>query len=180
MNVPQHLRDRYLVETNGQYMIDPVLRQKIIFSVHNLISDPPFMNLDLISCRNLLIYLKEEPQASVISMFIFGLRRGAYLFLGSSESVGKFKPAFEVINPRWRIFRKTTNEASLGRSMFATRKNTGQALEVVNGPAPAPAVPRKAFYSEVSEVRSRDTLIRSYDALRKRYAPSSILMTVDG
>ncbi|MEJ6394169.1 CheR family methyltransferase [Gymnodinialimonas sp. 2305UL16-5] len=179
-NVPQELRDRYFLYSNGQYLIDPTLRQKIIFSVHNLISDPPFMNLDLISCRNLLIYLREEPQASVISMFLFGLQQHGHLLLGASESVGKFSTVFEVVNARWRIFKKVSGGSKLGRSLLASRRSSLLSSDVMGSDFSDRVEGRKPLVAEVTEVRSREVLIRSYDALLKRFAPSAILLTVDG
>lgn len=178
--VPQHLRDRYFVKNNDQYLVDPILRQKIIFSVHNLINDPPFMNLDVVSCRNLMIYLREEPQAAVISMFLFGLLHDGYLFLGASETVGKFSTAFNVISTRWRIFQKVTGTSGMSRAMFANRKSPGPAIDMIETLASKERGIRKPFYNEVSEVRSREVLIRSYNALLKQYAPSSILLTTEG
>ncbi len=174
--VPKELRERYFVESQGQYVIEAALRQKIIFSMHNLISDPPFMNLDLISCRNLMIYFNEEPQASALSMFIFGLQKNGYLFLGASESLGKFKSAFEVVNARWRIFQKITNASALSQTTLASRRVTGHPIDAPVVRDPQSKLP---FYGKVGEVRTRDTLIRSYDTLLKRYAPSSILLTSD-
>lgn len=176
--VPEDIRERYFTLTNGQFVIDPVLRQKIIFSVHNLINDPPFMNLDLISCRNLLIYLKEEPQSSLISMFLFGLQNNRYLYLGASETTGKFSAAFETIDARWRIFKKEPSQKGMSEKLFSRRTN-GLPLEPVARLTPT-RHERKPFLTEVQEVRTREVMIRAFDALLKRYAPSSILMTANG
>lgn len=177
--VPEQLRRRYFVETHGQYMVDPGLRQKIIFSIHNLISDPPFMNLDLISCRNLMIYLNEEPQASAISMFIFGLQQDGYLFLGASETIGKFRTGFEVINARWRIFQKSSSTTYSARTSLANRSVKGMLPQRPREGAPKPSGAASVFARQ-SDGRTHDLLIRSYDSLLKRYAPSSILLTSDG
>ncbi|MEP4195132.1 MAG: CheR family methyltransferase [Aliishimia sp.] len=177
-NVPAHLRKRYFVETNGDYVVDPALRQRIIFSVHNLINDPPFMNLDLISCRNLMIYLKEDPQASVISMFLFGLQSDRFLFLGASETVGKFSSCFATQDARWRIFQKLPDAKNVSEKLFS-RRSTGMLMD--RGiRSDLAATDRKPFFSEVQEVRTREVMIRAFDALLKRYAPASILMTADG
>ncbi len=77
----------------------------IVFSVQDLISDPPFSKIDLISCCNLLIYLKQEVQKKVISLFHFALREGGYLRLGNSESIGQYEELFETVSKKWRIYR---------------------------------------------------------------------------
>lgn len=177
--MPKDLRERYFSQVGDQFVVDPVLRQKVIFSMHDLTNDPPFMNLDLVSCRNLMIYLEDEPQANVISMFIFGLQRTGYLFLGASESLGKFKTAFEVVNARWRIFRKLSDTPSVSRALLTSRSTMGSVLDA-HMPRRQVTAPRAQFYSKATEIRSREMLVRSYDTLLNRYAPSSILLTSDG
>ena len=174
--VPLELRKRYFQLAPGGYIVDPSLRQKIIFSTHNLISDPPFMNLDLVSCRNLLIYLEEEPQASAISMFIFGLLSSGHLFLGASETVGRFKSAFEVIDARWRIFRKIIQRSKISQSSLPPRRVPTSPRESFGART---IEDRKPYQSQVDALRTREVLVRSYDALLKRFAPSSILITSD-
>ena len=74
----------------------PELRAAVVFTVQDVLADPPFSRLDLVSCRNLLIYLRPEAQAKVISLFHFALREGGILLLGSSETVGAVDGRFEV------------------------------------------------------------------------------------
>lgn len=180
--VPEHVRDRYFLKHRSQYIVEPVLRQKIIFSVHDVLSDPPFMHLDLISCRNLLIYLNEAPQARVISMFLFGLRKDGYLLLGPSESLGKFGQEFRTINGRWRLFRKASSKKIVDRSVLEHKMSVNSrsvtAVERDERPIPRPAA--HTVLGDIAELRNRETLIKSYDALLKRYAPSSILVSADG
>ena len=87
------------------YKAGPDLRAALNFSAHNLIADPPFSKLDLITCRNVLIYLKPEIQKKVLSLFNFALRSGGYLFLGSAETLGGMEEYFQVLSKKWRIFR---------------------------------------------------------------------------
>ena len=178
--VPLEIRDRYFLHHRGQFIVEPTLRQKIIFSVHDAMSDPPFMHLDLISCRNLLIYLNDQAQDRVISMFLFGLRRDGFLLLGPSECLGRYAQEFRVIDGRWRLFQKVSNNRIIDRSLLAGRRGAGPGAEA---PLPeertAPVRPNTVV-GDIAELRNRDTLIKSYDALLKRYAPSSILVTADG
>lgn len=176
--VPAHLRDRYFDKDRDRYTVTQALRQKLIFSVHDVLSDPPFMNLDLISCRNLMIYLTEKAQARVISMFLFGLKKDGCLLLGSSETLGRFSSEFRVLDSRLRIFQKTSDKRVIDRSILSNR--LGMPLRPENVYR-APTGQRKADLArDASDPRNRDALIRSYDALLKRYAPSSILITDRG
>ncbi|WP_373352729.1 chemotaxis protein CheB [Pseudoroseicyclus sp. CXY001] len=180
-NVPERIRQKYFLTHRNQYMVDPILRQKIIFSVHDVLSDPPFMHLDMISCRNLLIYLNDEAQARVISMFLFGLRKDGFMLLGPSESLGRFGPEFKVVNSRWRLFQKSSNHKIVDRSLLSTKINhrprdDGWSRDDSRSTRP----PAQTLAHDVAELRNRETLVRSYDALLKRYAPSSIIITADG
>jgi two-component system, chemotaxis family, CheB/CheR fusion protein len=89
------------------YQVSKRLRDTVVFAPQNLIGDAPFSRLDLISCRNLLIYLEPEVQKNVISLFHFGLNDGGCLMLGPSETVGRQAHLFELISSRWRVYRKS-------------------------------------------------------------------------
>ncbi len=96
---------RFFTKEDLGYRVSHELRAAIVFSVHDLISDAPFSRLDMISCRNLLIYLRPEVQQKVLSRFHFALRDGGILLLGSSETVGSAGDHFEPISKRQRIYR---------------------------------------------------------------------------
>jgi two-component system, chemotaxis family, CheB/CheR fusion protein len=86
--------------------VNKTLREAILFAQHNLLSDAPFSKVDLISCRNLLIYLEPEVQQKVIGMFHFALNEGGYLVLGPSETVGAQIDLFAPVSSKWRIYRR--------------------------------------------------------------------------
>src|SRR5262249_15195041 len=88
------------------YSVVKELREMCLFSQHNLIKDAPFSRLDMVSCRNLLIYLGAELQNRVIPLFHFALRPGGYLFLGNSENVSRHGKLFTPVDRRFRIFRQ--------------------------------------------------------------------------
>jgi len=92
-------------EDNG-YRVVPELRSAIVFTVQDVLTDPPFSRLDMVSCRNLLIYLRPEAQAKVIALFHFALCDGGILLLGNSETVGSVNNRFEVISKRDRLYRR--------------------------------------------------------------------------
>jgi two-component system CheB/CheR fusion protein len=96
---------RFFTREEHGYRISPDLRACVVFTVQDVLADPPFSRLDLVSCRNLLIYLLPEAQARVISVFHFALREGGVLLLGSAETVGSATARFEVISKKERIYR---------------------------------------------------------------------------
>jgi len=109
-NVSPERRHRFFVNVvnvdEQQFHVHKQLRESIVFAAQNLISDAPFSKLDLISCRNLLIYLEPEVQAKVIAMFHFALKPGGFLVLGPSETIGRAIDLFEPISPKWRVYRR--------------------------------------------------------------------------
>jgi two-component system CheB/CheR fusion protein len=102
---PERLR-RFFVKGEHTYQAAKQLRETVVFAAQNLIGDPPFSRIDLITCRNLLIYLAPEIQHKVISLFHFALREDGYLFLGNAESAGPQSDLFEPVSKRWRIYRR--------------------------------------------------------------------------
>ena len=96
---------RFFTKEDRGYRVSPDLRSSVIFTVQDVLADPPFSRLDLVSCRNLLIYLRPEAQEKVVSVFHFALREGGVLLLGSSETVGSADSRFQVISKPERIYR---------------------------------------------------------------------------
>ena len=102
---PERL-EHFFDKEDDFYQVSKKLREMCIFSQHSLISDPPFSHLDLISCRNFLIYLDSELQKRVMPLFHYALNPGGYLFLGSSESIGDNSELFREIDKQHRIFQQ--------------------------------------------------------------------------
>jgi two-component system, chemotaxis family, CheB/CheR fusion protein len=99
--------DRFFAPANDSaFRVNKQLRESLVFALQNLISDAPFSRLDLISCRNVLIYFEPEMQKKVISLFHFALNAGGYLFLGPSETIGRQVDLFEPVSKKWRIYRR--------------------------------------------------------------------------
>ncbi|MRG91138.1 CheR family methyltransferase [Polyangium spumosum] len=94
---------RFFVRNGQHYHVRKEIRDLVLFSIHNLINDPPFSRLDLISCRNLLIYLGSHLQKKLIPLFHYALRPNGYVFLGPSESLSAHRELFRPIDPRHRI-----------------------------------------------------------------------------
>lgn len=97
---------RYFNKENDQYHIKPIIRDSLVFATQNLIKDPPFTKLDLISCRNLLIYFGPELQKRVLPAFHYALKEDGILFLGPSETTGQSNKYFEILEKKWKIFKR--------------------------------------------------------------------------
>lgn len=99
--------DKHFVrQDDGQYRAEAAIRETLIFAVQNVAADPPFTRLDLVCCRNLLIYLGSELQSKVLPVFHYSLVSHGLLFLGSSESIAQADDLFELVNKKWKIFRR--------------------------------------------------------------------------
>jgi two-component system, chemotaxis family, CheB/CheR fusion protein len=107
---PERLR-RFFTKVEGGYRISKSIRDICIFAQHNLLSDPPFSQMDLISCRNLLIYLEPVLQNKVISLFHYAARPEGFLVLGTSEGVGSVTSLFALENRTYKIFTKKATAA---------------------------------------------------------------------
>ncbi|MGA2732460.1 MAG: chemotaxis protein CheB [Syntrophobacteraceae bacterium] len=106
-DVPAELLEKYFIkEEDKGYKTSKKIRSTIIYALQNLTADPPFSKLDLISCRNLLIYLDTSLQQKIFPTFYYTLNQDGYLFLGSSESIGKFTDLFSAVDSRWNIYQR--------------------------------------------------------------------------
>ena len=105
MNVDKNLVKKYFMIKNEEYEIIKPVRDMCIFSRHDITNDPAFMRLDLISCRNLLIYFTSELQSRIFPMFHYSLNDDGILFLGKSESVGNFNHQFKTIDKKWKLYK---------------------------------------------------------------------------
>ncbi len=107
VNIPAQRLQRFFVRIDEHhYQVTKQLRESIVFARQNLISDAPFSKLDLVSCRNLLIYLEPEVQQKVIALFHFALDENGYLLLGPAESIGSAADMFEPVSRKWRVYRR--------------------------------------------------------------------------
>ena len=117
---PERLARFFVAEPDGKaYRIHKVIRDMLVFSEQDVIKDPPFSKLDLISCRNLLIYMGSELQKKVIPLFHYALRPSGFLFLGTSESVGEFNDLYEVQDRKNKIYQRKEDIHGLQRMALA-------------------------------------------------------------
>ena len=98
--------ERFFTSADGYYRVKKEIREMLVFAPQNVVDDPPFTKLDLLSCRNLLIYFDAKLQQRLMPMFHYTLRPGGLLFLGTSEAVGSFAHLFEPLDKKWKIFRR--------------------------------------------------------------------------
>lgn len=105
-DVPAKLLEKYFVKEDNKYRVSSQIRKMIVFSHHDLAKDPPFGKLDLICCRNMLIYVSPELQKRIMSVFNFSLNMGGFLFLGPSENIGPLKDYMVEISKKWKMYKK--------------------------------------------------------------------------
>lgn len=113
---------RFFIKEDGGFRIKKDIREMLVFAVQNVIKDPPFTKLDLLSCRNLMIYLEPELQNRLIPAFHYALKPGGVLFLSPSESIGNHTELFKPLNRKWKLYRATPTAAST-RAMLTGNLN---------------------------------------------------------
>ena len=104
--MPEKILQRYFNQEGDGFRIARRIRDRMVFARHDITKDAPFTRMDIVSCRNVLIYQRDELQDQVLGLFSFALRPGRFLFLGSSETLARHRDEFDTIDSRWRIFRK--------------------------------------------------------------------------
>ncbi|MDR3520861.1 MAG: chemotaxis protein CheB, partial [Acidocella sp.] len=151
--------ERFFIRETHGYRVAPSLRNYIVFAVQDVLSDPPFSKLNMISCRNLMIYLKPEAQAKILDIFNFSLSAGGLLLLGAAETIGAPDGRFEVVSKLARLYRKTNREAT---GSFVFRPAEDRARVTRNGLATA--------------ARSSDTAELYRKLVLERYAPAAVMV----
>jgi two-component system, chemotaxis family, CheB/CheR fusion protein len=140
-DLPEHLRDRYLDRIDQRFVVRNEIRRSVIFGRNDLVQDAPISRVDLLVCRNTLMYFNAETQARILRRFHFGLNPGGFLFLGKSEMLITHADLFAPVNMRRRVFSKVTQRTLRDRLLFAAQ---GQWLGHVAA-AGGDAIGRTAF-----------------------------------
>jgi two-component system, chemotaxis family, CheB/CheR fusion protein len=159
---PEQL-DRFFQRRENHFVVKNELRQRIVFAKHNLLVDPPFTKMDLVVCRNVLIYFKPDAQMRVLNRLQFALKPNSFLFLGSSESLGTLQDDFEIISQRqkiWRVIKSNSSPLELGFPMDGRREN-GTVL---------------AKSTQALHALNRSVVQRGYDALIKAFSPPAAVL----
>jgi len=115
---PERL-EKYFIKEGDTFSIIPSIRKMVIFAQHDLVKNPPYCNMDLISCRNLLIYMTPVLQKKIFTMLLFGLKIEGYLFLGSSENPMSIIKDLEVVNKKWKIYKNLKTKRGVSFDAFA-------------------------------------------------------------
>jgi two-component system, chemotaxis family, CheB/CheR fusion protein len=164
---PEKLARWFTPADDGYWQVQPRLRQQIVFSRHDILTDAPFTQMDLITCRNMLIYLRHEAQQRVLRRLSYGLKAGGCLFLGSSETPGDLSNDYTTLDNRGRIYRLLRRMGRLSADdLLAGRFGGQRALSTGTDRA-------SAGYGV--QVDTRDALA----ALTEAYAPPSVLVDSD-
>ena len=162
--------ERYFRRVDEGYQIQGFLRESVVFALHNTFSDPPFTRLDLLCCRNLLIYLKSELQSRVLAVFHYALKPGGLLFLGTSETLGPEKDHFSALDSHWRIYRRGPEAARpLASDQFTARGNLGQQM-----------LRRAARPSSELRPQLRTLSQQAQRVLLSQYAPPAVVINTQG
>ncbi len=158
---------KFFTKEGHYFRIKEEIREKVVFSVQNVLKDPPFSRLNLLSCRNLLIYFEPETQKRLLPLFHYALKPQGILMLGSSETTGGFTRFFEPLDKKWKIFtKKEVPEALRTKIDFPT----GASLQQNTEKHPAPK----------KQMHKKDFLRITQNAILNQFSPSAILVDSEG
>ncbi|MEO5623544.1 MAG: chemotaxis protein CheB [Dokdonella sp.] len=162
---PQRLR-QFFVDVDGNYRIAKAIRDMCVFAQQNVLADPPFSHIDLIACRNLLIYLEPVLQRKLLPMLHYSLRQDGMLWLGSSETIGTFRDLFDVQDAKSKIYSKKRGSARSAPPSARTRNASRNAGD--NAPHTSP---REAALPDPQKEADRIVLAR--------YAPAGVVLNAE-
>ena len=164
--LPERLR-RFFVKEEAGYRVKKEIREMVVFAIQNVIKQPPFTKLDLVSCRNLMIYLEPELQSTLIRAFHFALKPGGMLFLSPSEGIGNRPDLFAPLSRKWKLYRVTHSVATT-RAVMASDLSWAAGSDVK---APEETA-KKAKETDFAELTKR--------VLLQSYAPASVVTDLEG
>ena len=159
---------RYFDKKDKGYQIKKEIREMVVFAIQNVAADPPFTKLDLITCRNLLIYFSPELQKGVIPTFHYALNPSGILFLGSAESLGSFSDYFSTLDNRWKIFRRKEARRSALKSYTLRVPSEGRRNEKSAG---------KELSRSFNEASFTET---AQKILMTQFTPASVIINKQG
>ena len=164
--------ERYFEKHVDYYQINPSLRRLVVFSQHNLLRDPPFTRMDIVSCRNVLIYFLEEAQRKTLALFHFALTVNGVLFLGPSESLGHLEEEFDTLDRRWNIFKKLRDTRLIEATSLLPRDSKTNSTSDLHVPF---LTGRNGTLQRFQRAHSE-----ALEILVKQYAPSGFLLNKRG
>lgn len=173
-DVSQARLNKFFIKVRDGYQINSTVRELCIFARHDITKDAPLSNMDLISCRNLLIYLGSVLQKKVIPTFHFSLKQNGFLLLGTSESVGQFDSLFKTIEPKQRIYTKKPSTTRIVPLNIAPSYHTAENALNSN----TKRIDMKA--SEGARAKeSYDPLMQADNIVLSRYSPAGVVVDED-
>jgi two-component system CheB/CheR fusion protein len=156
---------RFFIKTDNEYKVNTEIREMVVFASQNVIKDPPFTKLDILSCRNMLIYMDSDLQQKLLALFHYSLNHKGVLLLGSAETNGYTKDLFDTINTKLRIYQSSGSQ---------------KAEELFNFPSSF-AQTKKTFKEDQSKTKIPDNIqILTDDLLLQQFSPASVLVTRQG
>ncbi len=166
-DIPQDLLKTYFSPEDDEYVVRQEIRDMLVFAEQNLVEDPPFSKMDLICCRNLLIYFSEQLQRRVIPKLHYALKPGGYLFLGNSETVGQYTDLFKTVDRQAKIYRRIEGKRPLDIEFPAPKHPRRE---------PSGARPRKAPSAEEKEQPEETYAWTMQRMLLNDFAPTAVLI----
>ena len=165
---PERLQ-RFFTKEDSSYRVKKEIRDLVVFATHNILSDAPFTKLDLLSCRNLLIYLEAKAQRKLLPLFHYALKPKGVLFLGSSETIGASDRLFTVIDRKWKFYRRTAELSTVSHQGWFSGGVMNRITET-------------RVESEVPLSATRPTSIPDLiqELLVARYAPAAVIVNERG
>jgi two-component system, chemotaxis family, CheB/CheR fusion protein len=161
---PERLK-RFFVKEEGGYRVSKEIREMTVFATQNLVMDPPFTKLDILSCRNLLIYLSPELQRKLVPLFHYSLNPGGVLFLGSAETIGAFTDLFSPLDGKSRLYR---------------RLHSALRAELVEFPSSFVATPSSLPEADPKGTPLPNLQTLADQVLLQRYSPAAVLVNSKG
>ena len=178
---PERLR-RFFVEEDGGYRVTKTLREQVVFARQNVMSDPPFSRMDLVTCRNLLIYLEPELQKKIFPAFHYALKPGGFLFLGASESIGQFTDLFAPADKKQKIFsRKAAMTPAFRLPLPSLRERAPVPRRRTSAQGAREPSPAAGAREDVNTPRGELNAQREADRVSvSQFAPPGVLINAEG
>ncbi|MBF0549185.1 MAG: PAS domain-containing protein [Deltaproteobacteria bacterium] len=165
--VSPEILNRYFIKENSSYLIKKEIRESMVFAVQDVLKDAPFSRLDLLSCRNLLIYMENDLQKKLFPLFHYVIKEGGILLLGPSESIGSYSDLFTISDKKWRIYKRQP-QARSSRTIFDFP--VGVKTEPVGFSSPGLPVRNKKV----------DLIRKAQEIVLERFSPTCILIDAKG